>query len=183
MDLIIAGTDDFRCQALCNEMAALLSIPAIFIGIHAGGHGGRIAWYLPDTTPCYRCIAPERFAAANGAENEVNLTAAHGSVIDTQFIDMIAAKVAVAILERGKDSASGRFFSRMKNRHEIICRCSPEYEWGNTVWDALLADLPTKPKDFAADLKQQALLAMDTIWLQARLDPQCPVCGNHHKPD
>lgn len=72
-------------------MAALLSIPAVFIGIHAGGHGGRIAWYLPDTTPCYRCIAPERFAAANGAENEVNLTAAHGSVIDTQFTTLYFA--------------------------------------------------------------------------------------------
>lgn len=183
LDLLIAGTDDFRCQALCNEMAALLGIPTVFIGIHEGGNGGRIAWYLPEVTPCYRCIAPERFVAAEVSVNEVNLTGAHGSVIDTQFIDMVAAKVAVAILERGKESAAGRFFSKMKNRHEIICRCSPEYEWGNTMWNALLGDLPTAPKDFAAELKQQVFFAMDTIWLQAQADPQCPVCGNFHKPN
>jgi molybdopterin/thiamine biosynthesis adenylyltransferase len=183
VDLIIAGTDDFHCQALCNEMATLLAIPAVFIGIHVGGNGGRIAWYLPDVTPCYRCIAHERFAAAAAGEKEVNLTAAHGSVIDTQFIDMIAAKVAVAILDRGNDSASGRFFSIMKNRHEVVCRCSPEYEWGNAMWEALLGDLPTTPKDFAAELKQQVLLAMDTIWLQSQREPQCPVCGTPHKPN
>ncbi len=181
VDLIIAGTDDFQCQALCNEMAALLAIPVVFIGIHAGGDGGRIVWFLPDVTPCYRCIAPERFAAANAAVDQVNLTAAHGSVIDTQFIDMIAAKVAVAILERGKDSTSGRFFAKMKARQDIVCRCSPEYDWGNVMWDALLGDLPTTPKDFATELKQQVLLAMDTVWLQAQPDPQCPVCGSPHK--
>ena len=182
VDLIIAGTDDLACQALCNDMAVLLAIPAVFIGIHAGGNGGRIIWFLPDITPCYRCVAHDRFAAAADAGGgQVNLSAAHGSVIDAQFIDMVAAKVATAILDRGKDSAFGRFFAKMKRRQEIVCRCSPEYGWGNTLWDAILGDLPKTPKDFASELKDQAFFAMDTVWLEAQPQPDCPACGKPHK--
>jgi len=182
VDLIIAGTDDFDCQALCNEIAVLFSIPAIFIGIHAGADGGRIVWCLPDETPCYCCVAHDRFVAAQaGTRDKVNLAGAHGSLVDTQFIDMIATKIAVALLERGQDSASGRFFSKMKNRSEIICRCSPDYAWGNALWDALLGDLPKAPRDFAGELKDQALFAMDSIWLKGEFLPGCPVCGKGSK--
>jgi len=182
VDLIIAGTDDLACQALCNDMAVLFAIPAVFIGIHAGGNGGRIIWCVPDVTPCYRCVAHDRFAAAAGAAGgQVNLPAAHGSIIDGQFIDMVAAKVAAAILDRGNDSAFGRFFAKMKRRQEIICRCSPEYDWGNTLWDAILGDLPKAPKDFGSELKEQVLFAMDTVWMEAQHQPDCPACGRPHK--
>jgi hypothetical protein len=70
----------------------------------------------------------------------------------------------------------------MKRRQEIICRCSPEYDWGNSLWDAVLGDLPKAPKDFASELKEQVLFAMDTVWMEAQSQPDCPACGRPHKP-
>lgn len=180
VDLVVAGTDSLAAQALINIEAANRKIPAVFIGIHAGAQGGRVIWTMPDHTPCYRCIAKERFEAAERNEAAVNLNAATGSIFDCQFIDMIASKVAVAILERGQDSSMGRFFQHMGVRNDIVIRCDPDYEWGQALWNAVLDDLPKQPKDFAAELKKEVFLGMDSIWLQSSFDPDCPVCGKLH---
>ena len=78
---------------------------------------------------------------------------------------------------RGQDSAIGKFFSRMAGRNDVIIRCDPGYEWGGRMWDALLGDLPKEPKDFAQELKEAALFAMDSIWIRGEYDPDCPDCG------
>lgn len=174
VDLVIAGTDRLEAQALINEQAMQRGIPAVFIGLHAGAQGGRIIWVIPGQTPCYRCVARERFMA--NSEGEVDLQAARGALIDCQFVDMVAAKVAVAILERGEDSAMGRFFDYMGSRSDIVARCDPAYAWGGQMWDALLADLPREPKDYAKELRETGLFAMDTIWFTAEHDPHCPLC-------
>ena len=64
----------------------------------------------------------------------------------------------------------GRFFRRMGHRNDIVVRCDPEYGWGNALWDALLGDLPTEPRDYARELRDVALLTMDTIWLPGSQD-------------
>lgn len=177
VDLVFAGTDDFTAQALINKETFARGIPAVFIGIHAGAEGGRIVWQVPGLTPCYRCVAKDRFEEFDRNDAQlVNLAAAAGSIFDCQFIDMVATKVGVAILERGQDSAMGRFFRTMKRRNDVVVRCDPDYEWGQALWGAILGDLPREPKDFAKELNEQAFLAMDTIWLQSSWDPQCPVC-------
>jgi molybdopterin/thiamine biosynthesis adenylyltransferase len=178
VDLVVAGTDNFEAQSLINKLAVRKAIPAVFIGIHANGQGGRVVWTVPGLTPCYRCVARERFeAAASPGAAGLDLDAARGSLVDCQFIDMVALKVSVAILDREQDSVMGRFFRRMGRRNDIVVRCDPEYAWGNVLWDALLGDLPTEPKDFARELRDVALLAMDTIWLPGSQDPNCPICG------
>jgi pimeloyl-ACP methyl ester carboxylesterase len=90
---------------------------------------------------------------------------------------MVATKIAVAILERRQDSAMGRFFEGMGDRNDILVRCDPDYAWGQAVWGAVLGDLPKAPKDYARELSEQALLAMDTLWLKGEYDPVCPVCA------
>lgn len=179
VDLVMAGTDNFEAQALINKLAFLKGIPAVFIGIHANAQGGRVVWTLPGLTPCYRCVARERYEASVNPESaSLDLVAAHGSLVDCQFIDMVALKAAIAILDRGRDSTMGHFFRRMGHRNDIVVRCDPEYAWGNALWDAMLGDLPTEPKDFAKELRDVALLAMDTIWLPGAKNPNCPICGS-----
>lgn len=178
LDLLVAGTDSFRAQALINRWSQQGKIPAIFIGVHAGALGGRVVWSSPDQTACYRCVARDRYDAFEDGENELDLPGARGSAIDISFIDMVALKVAVAILERGQDSIMGRFFSALSTeRTEIIVRTSPDYEFGTQLWDALLGDLPTHPKPFAQQLQDHALFAMDTVWLPTIRQPDCPDCG------
>ncbi len=178
VDLIVAGTDNFEAQALCNILSERFDIPSIYIGIHAGADGGRIVWHVPGFTPCYRCVARERYRAAEKADAGLNLHAAPGSVVDCQFIDTIALKISLAILERGQPSKMGVFFDKLNYRNDIIVRCDPAYEWGGMMWDAVLGDLPVTPKDFRRELKESVAFAMDPLWLRGERDPLCPVCGD-----
>ena len=170
VDLVVAGTDRFEAQAMVNTLAVRHRVPAVFVGIHAGALGGRVCWYMPGETGCYRCMAPERYEEAErarvaGEVGALNLEGAAGALPDCAFIDAVAFKIMVAILERGQDSQYGRFYEQMKHRNDVIVRCDPGYAWGGAVWDALLADLPTSPKRYAEELKRDALFAMDSIWM------------------
>lgn len=177
VDLIIAGTDHFPAQALLNRLSCRVSVPAVFVGIHEAAFGGRIIWTLPGVTPCYHCVAQERYLHFEEAgEVTTDLAGAHGLLVDMQCIDMVALKVAVAILERGQDSAMGHFFHHMGRRNEIIVRTTPEYEYGALLWEAILSDLPTTPKPYAQELREQVLFAMDTVWLKTEYLPGCPDC-------
>ena len=50
-----------------------------------------MVWTVPGFTPCYRCVAQERFeAAASPGAAGLDLDAARGSLVDCQFIDMVA---------------------------------------------------------------------------------------------
>lgn len=178
VDLIVAGTDSFAAQALLNLLSQRHRVPAVFIGIHARAEGGRIIYSIPGETPCYRCVARERYSAfAERGDEITDLPSAHGALVDVQFIDMIALKVCLAILERGQDSALGRFWARLGGRNEIVVRTSPDYAFGNALWGAILSDLPSAPKPYARDLQEQALFAMDTVWLASERDPHCPDCA------
>ena len=177
VDLVIAGTDQFLAQALINTEATSRGVPAVFVGIHAGGQGGRLVWTVPGETGCYRCHSEQRYQTATERPAELDLHGSPGSLIACQFIDMVAMQICLAILERGGDSQMARFYDRMRGRSEVVVRTHPDYEWGNALWDAMLNDLPNRPTDFAAELKDNALFAMDTMWLRGPRNPLCPDCG------
>lgn len=177
IDLVIAGTDSFEAQAAVNLWALKYGVPAVFIGLHALARGGLVIWVLPGVTPCYRCVASARYEAASSGGASLNLSGQAGSVLDTTFIDTVAGKIVVALLEREQDSEYGAFFRAMQGRTQVIVRMHPLYRCGDLdVFDVVLGDLPKEPKDFKAELKAQALLAMDTLWLTTEHDPHCPDC-------
>lgn len=187
-DLLIAGTDSFPAQAKVNTLSQRLGIPAAFIGIHAAAEGGRVIWSVPQSaslsgtaaTPCYRCVASERYRLFKEAGTaQVDLPGARGLLPDVQFIDSVALKVSLALLDRGQQSAMGRFYDAMRGRTEIVLRCTPEYLYGAQLWDALLSDLPTEPKLYAKEIMEEVLFAMDTIWLTTERSLNCPDCGDH----
>ena len=175
-DLIIAATDSLDAQAYVNRFALRHGIPAILIDVHERGLGGMITVIMRGW-PCYFCIARRRFELQQEGQVPIDLPGARGMGADIAFIDAIVLKVALAVLSRGTDTDYGRFFKRMENRSQIIVRCHPDFRFGEAdLFDVVLADLPTQPKDFKAELQSDAFFACDTLWLRPEFDPQCPHC-------
>jgi molybdopterin/thiamine biosynthesis adenylyltransferase len=175
VDVVVAGTDQFEAQAGINLQAVERGIPAVFIGIHRHGFGGRIVGYVPGESGCYRCAAAERYEAhAEHGERSTDLAGAVGTIMDSQLVDMVALKLLVALLERGRPGLMGGFLRDIGCRTDIIVRCDPRYEHGRNLWDGVLADLPG---DQSGQLHQHLLFSMDSAWLANPPDPGCPVCG------
>ncbi len=175
VDLVIAGTDQFEAQATINAEAVDRGIPAVFIGIHRDGFGGRVVGYLPGETGCYCCAAPERYALHDqGGQASLDLHGAVGSIVDSQFVDMVAAKLVLGILERGREGHAGGFLHGLHGRTDVIVRCDPRYDHGRSLWDLALSDLDG---DQSSELHAHMLFAMDTVWLDNAPRSECPVCS------
>ncbi len=172
-DLIVEGTDSFESKKFTNEIARKNNIPALYIGIHAAAQSGRLIWYYPDVTPCYECVAWDRYQQQTSAV-PLNLDGAAGAVADIQLVDMPALRIALAMLEAGQDSTSGRFFAQIKSQgSEIIVRASLESKFGGDLFAALFGDLPTTPKAYAAELGKY-FVGMDVIALPVSPNLACP---------
>jgi len=174
-DLLVYLADDFEAAALMCEDARALRIPAIFVGIQAQGLSGRIIYQIPDLTPCYRCVAHDRYEAELSVPEQLNLLGGECTLADVKFIDAVALKTALAILERREDTVYGAMGRALlkDGRNEIIVRTDPVKGFGSELWDAVLEDLPSEPKNYAQELRQQALFAMDTAWLKTEYRPDC----------
>jgi hypothetical protein len=174
-DLIIAATDQLEAQAAVNSFAIENDVPAIFIDIHAGGRGGMVVWTMPKQNACYRCIAARRFESSAVTE----LPAERASMVDIGFVDHIAMKLSLAILEREQDSAMGRFFERLDvERNQVVVRTDPSYAWGEIdLFNLVLADLSDEQQE---SLKAQAYFALDSLWLKTEKVSCCPACGERH---
>ena len=104
VDMIIAGTDSAKAQRFINEKSLHYQVPAIFIGIHQRGRGGRITFVEPGQA-CYRCIRPDRYEEA--LEQELDLNGETGSLSSCQLIDNLAMDILISFLEKNEDSEFG----------------------------------------------------------------------------
>lgn len=177
VDLVIAGTDNRDAQAYTFEQAIKRGIPVVAIGVHAQGRGGHILWHSREQGHvCYRCAMAARFDG-DDTEDMINLDGEPANVADVQSIDMEAQRIIQAILDRGQPTLMGRFYEKMVKPNGYAVKVNhPDYEYGQILMDALLADLPTQPTDYAQELKPY-LLTGQTIWLSASPDPRCSLCG------
>lgn len=172
-DLIVAGTDSLEAQGYLSDLAKRLGIPFVAIGLHAGGKGGHIVYFHPeDNQGCYRCTLPERFEDKENAD----LAGEPAIITDILSVDMMAMRIILGLLERGQDSAMGRFYQAIAPKGYVVIGNHPDYEYGNSLVSALLADLPQSPKPFAKELKQYAFLSGYTVWLESAPSPRCPIC-------
>lgn len=179
VDLLIAGTDSFAAQARINQWACQFEIPAVFIGVHERARGGLIVWTIPGESACYRCVAQARYEAAEQRAADLDLPGAAGLGLDVAFIDAIALKLVVAILERGQDSDLGSFIEAAKGRTQVVVRTHPLYRWDEVdLFDLVLSDLPVDPKDYKKELEHEGFFAMDSLWLRTERLPDCPDCGD-----
>ena len=174
-DLILYLADSFEAAAQVNQDSLHYGIPAVFVGIHEQGHSGRILWQIPGQSPCYYCMAQERYQAHAAGEVGLDLDGGNCTLTDVKIIDAIALKITLGLLERDQDSAYGRWGRRLieSQRNEIIIRTDPVEGFGNTLWEAILDDLPESPKPYAEELQKHAFFAMDSLWLKTDYLPNC----------
>jgi len=104
VDMIIAGTDSAEAQRFINEKSLHYKVPAIFIGIHRLGRGGRITFVEPGQA-CYRCIRPDRYD--EDLQHELDVEGGAGSLSSCQFIDNLAMDILISYLEKNNSSEFG----------------------------------------------------------------------------
>lgn len=180
-DLIVGGTDSLAAQAFLNRLAVQSGVPAVLIDVHERAAGGMLTLMRPGITPCYRCIAARRYELNAQGDIRVNLPGAVGTGVDVGFVDHIAMKLVLAELSRGTDTDAGRLAEAIGDRTQVIVRTHPEYRFGDDgldIFDLVLTDLPTQPKDYKAELQRAAYLCCDTLWLKPSFDPDCPDCAS-----
>ena len=101
----------------------------------------------------------------------------YGLLPDVQFVDMVACKVCLALLERGQGSAVARFFEQIAGRNEIVVRTSPDCEIEAPLWDARAESESSSRLALGRELGREVSLAMVTLWLRPAFLPGCPDCG------
>ncbi len=69
-NLLVVATDNHRAAARGNEVALRKGIPAIWIGLYAGGLGGEVAFWYPKLDACYHCLVQKRYEAQERAAAE-----------------------------------------------------------------------------------------------------------------
>ena len=126
VDLLIMATDSFAAQAKGNEIALMLGIPAVFVGLYQGGVGGEVAFWHPELLACFRCLCAERYAA-HDAPQQPSITSDGASILDIRLVDGIAAMIAVGLLTRGAENRYGRLIDELGDRQFIQVSCSPEF--------------------------------------------------------
>lgn len=175
VDIIVEGSDSFQSKKFTNEVARLYKKKAVFIGVHAGAQSARIIAFDPGSTPCYECVANDRYQnTAVGVE--ADLPGQAGAVADLQLVDMTALKIILGMLESGEETSMGRFYTNMIVRgSEVIVRTTVESAFGSTWFDALLSDLPVEPKPYAKELSLY-FLGIDATVISNRARPGCACC-------
>ncbi|MEZ6055491.1 MAG: ThiF family adenylyltransferase [Planctomycetaceae bacterium] len=132
-DLFIAATDSFRAQALVNRLALIEDVPAVFIGIYAGGLGAEVVWTDPvHQLPCFRCLCSNRYAAQQQAVQRPGVSLDPSSqgadIFSVRIPDAIAGQIVVGLLTRGADNRYGRLMEHLGDRQFLQVGMSPEFE-------------------------------------------------------
>lgn len=159
-DLFIAATDSFRCQAYVNRLALMLGVPAVFIGVYAGGTGGEVVWIDPvRRIPCFRCICSNRYQAqarAVQSGSTVDPSSQGADIFSVRIPDAIAGQVIIGLLTQGADNRYGRLIEQLGDRQFLQLSLSPEFQINGR--DTVRSKLGISPDN-------EAYLAWNTIAL------------------
>jgi molybdopterin/thiamine biosynthesis adenylyltransferase len=171
-DLLILATDQFRAQGRGNELALQFNIPALWIGLYAGGLAGELIFWYPAIDACFRCLCSKRFAAHQAAVAQgrsLDPPSDGCTIFDVALLDSVAGMLAVAILTRGSDNRCGRLIEGLGDRNFLQVQLDP-------LWNVGGVNPVRKYLGIADD--NDAFFAWNTI---ARRDPDggrlpCPDC-------
>ena len=130
VNLLILATDSFAAQARGNQVALALGIPAVWIGLFAGGLGGEVAFWHDGVTSCFRCLMSHRYAAqekARAGGERLDPPSDGVTIFDTDFVDAVAGQVVLGLLTRGADNRFGRLVDRLGQRNYLLVKIDPEH--------------------------------------------------------
>jgi len=131
VDLIILATDHFEAQAYGNRVALRLGIPAVWIGLYAGGLGGEMIFWHDEIDACFRCLCSQRYRAHDGARaagRDLDPPSDGVTILDVQLVDAIAGQIAIGLLTRGSDTRYGRLIDELGDRNLIQVKIDPHFE-------------------------------------------------------
>jgi len=131
-DLLIFATDRFEVQARGNELALQFNVPALWIGLYAGGTAGEIIFWHSAIDACFRCLCAKRYAAhAAAAKEQLSLDPASDgcTIFDVALLDSIAGMVAIGLLTRGSDNRFGRLIEQLGDRNFIQVQLDPAWNF------------------------------------------------------
>ena len=133
LDLLILATDRFAAQAKGNQVALRLNIPAVWIGLYAGGVAGEVIFWHEEIDACYRCLCAKRYEAqerAKAAGETLDPDSAGTTICDVRLVDAIAGQVAISQLTRGSDTRYGRLIDALGDRNFIQVKIDPSFQFG-----------------------------------------------------
>lgn len=168
--LLIMATDQFAAQAWGNRVALQYRIPAIWLGMYAGGGCGEIIFWYPQLKSCLRCLAPSRFRAHEVATpGRLDPVSSGVTIFDVGMTDAIAGVIAIALLTRGHDNRFGRVIEALGQRNFLQVKL--DHAWIFNGRDIIREQLAIPPEN-------SAYFSWNTI---ARCDPDsgnlpCPDC-------
>lgn len=131
VDLLVMATDRFAAQARGNEIALRLDIPAVWIGLYAGGLGGEVIFWHADIDACFRCLCDRRYEAHEktiASGNNLDPPSDGVTIFDVQMVDSIAGQIAIGLLTRGSDTRYGRLIDELGDRNFIQIKIDPKFE-------------------------------------------------------
>jgi molybdopterin/thiamine biosynthesis adenylyltransferase len=129
-DLLIFATDRFEAQARGNELALQFNVPALWIGLYAGGTAGEIIFWHPDLDACFRCLCARRYevqAAASKVQRSLDPASDGCTIFDVAMLDAIVGMLAIALLTRGSDNRFGRLIDELGDRNFIQVQLDPSW--------------------------------------------------------
>ncbi|HUY90317.1 MAG TPA: ThiF family adenylyltransferase [Pirellulales bacterium] len=134
-DLLIFATDRFEAQARGNELALEYSVPALWIGLYAGGTAGEIIFWHPGIDACFRCLCAKRYEAQAVASNEQRSLdpASDGcTIFDVALLDAIVGMLAIGLLTRGSDNRFGRLIDELGDRNFLQVQLDPSWDFNGS---------------------------------------------------
>jgi ThiF family len=132
-DLLICATDRFAAQARGNEVALRLGIPALWIGLYAGGRAGELVFWHPGLDACFRCLTARRYAAHARAASDgrsLDPTSDGATIFDIAYVDAQAGMLAVGLLTRGSPNRYGRLIDQLGDRNFLQVTIDPTWTIG-----------------------------------------------------
>ncbi len=130
VNLFVFATDSFAAQARGNQVALALGVPAVWIGLFAGGFGGEVVFWHEGITSCFRCLLSNRYTAQEKARTEnrrLDPPSDGVTILDTDFVDAIAGHVALGLLTRGADNRFGRLIDTLGQRNYLLVKIDPQH--------------------------------------------------------
>lgn len=174
-DLVIGATDDPETQILINRCAFFLKRPALFIALYRGAKGGEVAVAIPTITPCFECQVKPHMRLAREhdvvADTDYGTGRLQGEIAlgcDIHHVCTAALKLAVSLLVSSDPVPLGSFTADVlaKGFHYLTMSMEPDYWFYPRVFSGV-------PNQYA----------YQSVWLSARHDEACEVCGQSEQED
>lgn len=176
VDLVVAATDDPDAQYRLNRVTYHAGKFAVFAGVYERGSAGEVVFTVPGVTACFRCATGGKRGGSRGTAalnyGTGTLVAEPALGADITHVVSASVKIIIGLLELTDRDA------REHSSQFMVADALGKH--ANFLQLAMVANYPGFGKLFRGVPAQHAYQSM---WIETRIDPECPVCGDDPEPD